>query len=281
MRFPVIDGVPILLDEQASIFTFSDFVEKRKTYFDPNRRGHRLRDLFVRMLYENTTEGKTDELLSTFARHLRLPAPRILVVGAGAAGLASLSSRGIEVVSTDVSLGDDVAIVCDGHDLPFDDETFDGVIAQAVLEHVVDPVRCVEEMHRVLRPDGIVFSDTPFMQQVHGGRFDFTRFTHLGHRRLFRRFEELESGASAGPGIALIWSYRYFLLSFSTSLTLTRFLRVFAKATSFWWKYFDRFLIDRPGALDAASGLYFIGRKSESVLSDRALVASYRGVNQR
>ena len=32
-------------------------------------------------------------------------------------------------------------------------ETFDCVIIQAVLEHVLDPKRCVKEIHRVLKKD--------------------------------------------------------------------------------------------------------------------------------
>jgi hypothetical protein len=115
------------------------------------------------------------------------------------------------------------------------------------------------------------------MQQVHFGRYDFTRFTHLGHRRLFRRFEEIESGAVCGPGMALAWSYQYFLVSFTSSRILKSFLRIFANLTSFYLKYFDYYLINKPGTFDAASGYYFIGRKSEQVLSDRDLIKMYKG----
>jgi SAM-dependent methyltransferase len=155
--------------------------------------------------------------------------------------------------------------------------SFDGIIAQAVLEHVVDPYRCAEEMHRVLKTDGLIYAETPFMQQVHGGRYDFTRFTHLGHRRLFRRFEEIDSGAMCGPGMALAWSWQYFLLSFATSQMIRALIRVFAGLTSFYLKYFDYILIDRAGTLDAASGYYFLGRKGKDVLSDRELITGYRG----
>jgi hypothetical protein len=46
--------------------------------------------------------------------------------------------------------------------------------------------------------------------------------------------------------------------------------------TSFHLKYFDYYLIDKPGALDAAAGYYFMGRKSDQILSDINLVNSYR-----
>jgi len=164
-----------------------------------------------------------------------------------------------------------------GHDLPFADASFDAAILQAVLEHVADPYRCVEEIHRVLRPAGLVYAETPFMQQVHGGCYDFTRFTDLGHRRLFRRFAEIERGAGGGTGMAMAWSYQYFLLSFVRSHGMRLFLQAFAGCTAFWLKYFDAWLIDRPGTQDAAAAYFFLGQRSDENLSDRTLLASYRG----
>lgn len=183
----------------------------------------------------------------------------------------------IDLVESDVAFGPRTMLICDAHDIPFQDSSLDGVIAQAVLEHVVDPYRCCEEIHRVLKEQGVVYAETPFMQQVHAGRYDFARFTHLGHRRLFRKFEEIDSGAVCGPGMALAWSYQYFLVSFTTSRMLRALLRDFASLTSFYLKYFDYYLIDKPGAFDAASGYYFMGRKAGQVLSDQDLIKLYKG----
>ena len=183
----------------------------------------------------------------------------------------------IEFVESDVSFGPRTTLICDAHDIPFEDRFPDGVIVQAVLEHVADPYRCSEEIHRVLKDKGVVYAETPFMQQVHGGQYDFTRFTHIGHRRLFRRFEEIDSGAACGPGMALAWSYQYFLLSFSTSRRWRAVIHLFAGLTSFYLKYVDHYLIDKPGTLDAASSFYFMGRKSGRDLSDRKLIKLYRG----
>ena len=93
-------------------------------------------------------------------------------------------------------------VICDAHDLPFKEKSFDAIICQAVLEHVADPYRCVEEMFRVLKPKKFIYVETPFMQQVHMAPYDFTRFTYLGHRRLFRRFKEIDSGIACGPGMS-------------------------------------------------------------------------------
>jgi ubiquinone/menaquinone biosynthesis C-methylase UbiE len=183
----------------------------------------------------------------------------------------------IEFVETDVSFGPRTMLICDGHNLPFQDASFDGIIVQAVLEHVLDPYACVNEIHRVIKMDGIVYAETPFMQQVHGRQFDFTRFTHLGHRRLFRHFEELESGAVCGPGMALAWSYKYFLISFSNNKSIRKLLDGFARITAFYLKYFDYFLTKKKGALDAASGYYFMGKKTGITLTDKELINSYAG----
>jgi SAM-dependent methyltransferase len=207
--------------------------------------------------------------------------PRVLVVGGSTLGegLSNLLAYpAIELVETDVTFGPRTSLICDAHDIPFMPESFDGVIIQAVLEHVLDPYRCVEEIYRVLKPQGLVYSETPFMQQVHEGRYDFARFTHLGHRRLFRMFSEIESGAVSGSGSALAWSYSYFLRSFTTSKFTKNFLEVFARLTSFYLKYFDYFLLDKPGILDAATGYYFFGRKNETPLPDRDLIKQFRGL---
>jgi len=142
-------------------------------------------------------------------------------------------------------------------------------------------VRCVSEIHRVLKPGGIVYSETPFMQQVHMGRFDFTRYTHLGHRRLFRFFEEIESGVSAGSGMVLAWSVRSFLMNFSMGNKKARkILRVISMMLTFWLKYFDYILVRSPEAYDSGSGYYFIGSKSNTSFNDRELILGYRGAQQ-
>jgi hypothetical protein len=78
--------------------------------------------------------------------------------------------------------------------------------------------------------------------------------------------------------MALAWSYQYFLWSFTTSRALRAFLSAFATLTSFFLKYFDAYLIDKPGTFDAASGYYFLGRKGDRLLSDRDLIKLYRGM---
>ncbi len=279
--FPIVDNIPILINDHTSVFSTDDFVSSRDGYFKAKE--DKLQSALLRLIPEinNNIKSKAnyqrlrDELFS------RSPHPRVLVIGSSVVGQgidSVINDPEIELIESDVALGEHVMLLFDAHDIPFADRSFDGVIIQAVLEHVVDPYRCCEEIHRVLKDDGVVYAETPFMQQVHSTRYDFTRFTHLGHRRVFRRFEEIDSGAVCGPGMALSWSYQYFLRSFATSRILRGLLRVFGSFTSFYLKYFDYLLIDKPGALDAASACYFMGKKSDQVLSDQDLIKLFRGL---
>jgi SAM-dependent methyltransferase/uncharacterized protein YbaR (Trm112 family) len=278
VHFPVIDGIPILINQASSLFPL-ELYRKRAPIFFASRAKWRHRLLsWLPDIGNNIVSAQNYETLAHLLEQ-QTSRPRILVVGGGilGQGMHRLLAHNVELIESDVSLADRTQIVLDSHDLPFEDQTFDGVIAQAVLEHVADPHRCVEEMHRVLKSDGLVYVEIPFMQQVHGGRYDFTRFTHLGTRRLLRRFEEINSGACGGPGMALAWAILYFLLSFTTSRPTRSMIRLLTRLTLFWIKYWDYWLLRTPAALDAASGYYFLGRKASTVLSDQELVASYQG----
>jgi SAM-dependent methyltransferase/uncharacterized protein YbaR (Trm112 family) len=290
VHFPIVSGVPVLINEGRSVFSISDYLPRNGngSHSEDYVRGgdeedgglkEVLREMVPSIsanISADTNCGRVVEILLKRSRN-----PLVLVIGGSVLGPGVdcfADNPSIDLVESDVSFGPRTNLVCDAHDIPFEDGSFDGVIIQAVLEHVIDPYRCCEEIHRILMPEGVVYAETPFMQQVHGGRYDFTRFTHLGHRRLFRWFEEIDSGVVCGPGMALAWSYQYFLQSFAVSRGLRAILRVFANLTSFHLKYFDPFLVRKPGALDSASGYYFIGSKAEQPLPDRELMTLYQGL---
>ena len=65
--------------------------------------------------------------------------------------------------------------------------------------------------------------------------------------------------------MALAWSYTYFLRSFATSKAMVRLLTVLAHSTSFFWKYFDYYLIDEVMAVGDA----VFKRKSQQVFNER------------
>lgn len=285
----MVRGVPVLIDEASSVLVLSDYTKTDASVLAAVAGQGRISPVrrFVRALYRLVPDVDANVAsranYERFAKLLleRSPSPRVLVVGGRelGKGMAALQeTKGLDLVETDIDFGPRTRLICDAHRLPFEEGSFDGVVVQAVLEHVLDPHRCVDEIWRVLGKDGLVYAETPFLQRRHGGPFDFTRFTFLGHRRLFRRFEEIASGVAVGPGVALALAYTGFLLSLSRNRAVRAFLRIFGRLTSFWWKYFDPYVSRHDAALDSAAGLYLIGRKSDVTLSDRDLIRSFRGL---
>ena len=67
--------------------------------------------------------------------------------------------------------------VCAG---PLEESAYDIVIAEQVLEHLLSPRTAVENVRRMLRPDGVFLVTTPFLVRVHGAPVDCSRWTELG-----------------------------------------------------------------------------------------------------
>jgi SAM-dependent methyltransferase/uncharacterized protein YbaR (Trm112 family) len=283
--FPKIqDGVPVLINETNSIFEIADFVHHKDTFFKLGDRTDERRALrsFLPTYSANWAARRNFAKLRTLL-HERTERARVLVIGGSflAKGMEDLlADPALELVETDVSLGPRTQVVMDAHDIPFANSSFDAVIAQAVLEHVLDPHRCVAEIHRVLRPSGIVFSETPFMQQVHGGRWDFTRWSLQGLRRLFRNFRELDAGPLAGPGTVLGWSWRYLLAGFAPGRKWGTASKIIARITGWPLKYLDWISFNREAFRDGASGYYFFGERSETQLADKELMRLYEGLGR-
>jgi SAM-dependent methyltransferase len=279
--FPIVNGIPILINEEMSVFRIQDFLDHNETTFGLKKSIFSSITKKLVPSISNNIKAKANykKLLSLLLN--QTPHPKVLVIGGSIIGEGIedlLSETKLTLIESDVTYGTRTQIIFDAHNVPFQDEFFDCVIIQAVLEHVVDPQRCIKEVHRVLNSNGLVYAETPFMQQVHMGKYDFHRFTYLGHRRLFREFSEIESGAVCGPGMALAWAYSHFIFSFFSSKRIRKLLIPFTRITSFFWKYFDYFLINKPGTLDAASGYFFMGKKSNDPLADRELLKLYKGL---
>lgn len=252
IQFESVQQIPVLVDFDKSV------LERSKTHaaaasLVPRRRGPNGSSLHPQVA-TNLNE------LST----LLPPSSRVLVVGGGddAHGLARIADRpDLVTITFDIYASALTDFVADAHSIPLPDESVDCVVIQAVLEHVLNPWQVADELFRVVRPGGIVYAETPFMQQVHEGAYDFTRFTESGHRWLFRKFEMIDSGSIGGPILVLAW----------TSAILLRSLRAPAKVQSavrrlLTWlsRRTDKALNRRINA-DSASAVYFMGRKSSGV----------------
>ena len=273
--FPIIEDKPVLIQHGNEVFPLEVYLKIGKDGANKPWLSKLVPSPSVNLAYV--------ENLKAFERALQVfEHAYVLVLGAGSqrSWLDSFfsGSKNVLLLYCDIDTHALVDCFCDGHEIPFRDNTFQGVIATAVLEHVLYPERVVSEIYSVLVPGGILYSEIPFMQQVHEGAYDFTRYTLSGHRRLFNHFYELSSGLVAGPGTALVWALENFALCFARGSFSRSLMKAGVRLMFFWIKYFDYLFKDSAQAIDAASCTYFLGRKDmQYEISDERIIERYEG----
>lgn len=127
--------------------------------------------------YNPPLEARYEALVSQIPPH----AKTVLEVGCGDACLLLVASRtkpecllyGVDSDSTGIALGQQHlneagvnATIKQGtaYGLPFDSNYFDVVLFADVVEHLDDPNRALTEIHRVLKPNGVLLLSTPHRQ---------------------------------------------------------------------------------------------------------------------
>jgi SAM-dependent methyltransferase len=281
--FPLLDCWPVLVDVERSIQT-----AERLATVGPaasggadggiaTRAGMALRSRLRSLVRPSNRVAQHN--IAHMLRLLDTESPLILVVGGATVGNgveALYHETTARLIGLDIQPSPLVQFVADAHQIPLASGSVQAVVVQAVLEHVLDPWQVVGEIYRVLADGGLVYAETPFMQQVHAGAYDFTRFTSSGHRYLFRRFDEIRSGPVAGSGTELLWSVDHV----ARGLFRSRTAGSAAKLLCFWLRYVDA-LIPADYATDNASALFFLGRKSGREISAADMVDYYRGAQLR
>jgi SAM-dependent methyltransferase len=75
--------------------------------------------------------------------------------------------------------------VCDLTAIPVEDDRFDRIICNQVLEHLPEPGAALAELNRVLKPGGRILLTAPLYFSEHQVPYDFYRYTRYSLRRLF------------------------------------------------------------------------------------------------
>jgi SAM-dependent methyltransferase len=156
-----------------------------------------------------------------------------------------------------------VDIVADAHYLPFVDSSIDAIHCEAVLEHLYNPTKAVAEMFRVLKPGGVVYSITPFMQPYHGYPYHYQNYTLTGHQLLYKNtgFEVNDSGVAVGATVALsVIIGRYYQTCFPKPLNKLMWM-----ANGLIWQLFkplDILLTRNPDSHVLASTTFVVAVKN-------------------
>lgn len=117
---------------------------------------------------------------------------KVLDVGCGIQPYRQLltsatSVAGLELDTPENRLNKQADVYYDGHRIPFEAGSFDGVLCNQVLEHVFDPASFLLEIARVIAPGGKLILSVPFVWPEHERPFDARRFTSHGLEDLLLR----------------------------------------------------------------------------------------------
>lgn len=120
-------------------------------------------------LYPGVENNWDDKLLRESILQNVDPRTKLLDLGAGAGIVKEMNFRGIvsKVCGVDPDarvLNNpylDEAKIGTGESIPYEDESFDVVVADNVLEHLDNPIKVFDEVRRVLKPGGLFIAKTP------------------------------------------------------------------------------------------------------------------------
>jgi SAM-dependent methyltransferase len=96
-----------------------------------------------------------------------------------------------KLISTDISpvfqpdIVDDICNTSIGH------SSFEGIFCEAVLEHVTEYWKAIDNIYSILVKGGEAFISVPFFQPFHG-KTDYHRFTFTEVERMLNKFSEVK-----------------------------------------------------------------------------------------
>lgn len=186
---------------------------------------------------------------------------RLLDVGCGARPYAHMFSAhvsqyiGLERDQTRYGRAD---LWADALALPVRSGAFDTVLCNQVLEHVPEPQRAMNEMARVLRPNGTLILTAPHIWGLHEVPHDYYRFTPYGLRHLAVKagLSVVEVRALAGFWVTAGARFCYYLSQFDRGI-----LKLFVRP-AFFFVQLSALILDRLHRVESeAWNFLLIARK--------------------
>ncbi len=101
-----------------------------------------------------------------------------------------------KLVCCDIQKSKTANLVCDGHNLPLKKEKFDKVLGINTIYYFSNPPAAIKDIHRILKKDGKLILQTPFIYPIHDAPIDKCRFTEYGIRNLLKgrfKIERIET----------------------------------------------------------------------------------------
>lgn len=95
---------------------------------------------------------------------------------------------GKEYIGADMQQGIGVDTLLNLHAINLPTESVGTVLCVDTLEHVEYPHKALEEIHRILKPGGLVFIASVMLWPIHNYPYDYWRFTPAAFQSLLKPF---------------------------------------------------------------------------------------------
>lgn len=96
---------------------------------------------------------------------------------------------------------------------PLDSNKIDTVMSISVMEHLYNPQLFLNEIYRILKPEGTLLLQVPFQWYIHEAPFDYFRYTEYGLKYLIKNagFDDIFIEATSGFWISWILKINYII----------------------------------------------------------------------
>lgn len=276
-QLPIHNGVPILFGSD-SIFNSDDIINVTKTtqnsaYLNTSNTKNYIRR---KVLPSLCTDFNIEERYNQFSK-LCPDNAKVLIVGAGEkVAYYKDKFKHCQVFTSDVHNQFNPDFVFDGHFIPFENATFDAVLAAQVIEHTVNPWMFCDELQRVTKLGGILQIEAPHNFPYHAEPYDFYRFTYTGMRSLFPNCDVLKAEITEGnAAVVAITVSNYFVNLSSKKIIRSGFLFV-TRILFGWLKYLDNNkAIPNRRTVSMPKGYAFTFKKDAIKRSSKALLNEF------
>jgi SAM-dependent methyltransferase len=91
-------------------------------------------------------------------------------------------------IGADMQKGAGVDVILNLHNINLPSESIGTVLMLDTLEHVEFPRKAIREVHRILKPDGVIIISSVMNFHIHDYPFDYWRFTPEAFKSLLKPF---------------------------------------------------------------------------------------------
>lgn len=105
-----------------------------------------------------------------------------------------------QYIGADIREGPGVDVILDLHDIALPAESAQTVLVLDTLEHVEFPRKALEQIHKILKLDGIVIISSVMKFRIHDHPHDYWRFTPQAFKSILKPFEFSFVDSAGDPG---------------------------------------------------------------------------------